>query len=137
MLQSMIYCAGPHHIMTGSGSVHPHSAAAPSQLSAGNPSGGWSTLSMTGASAACNTAQPPCASSLQPSQTQWDMRMTPTNAGKAVLANAEPPRGGDFDRQFPWSSQLLKLNMWHFKNPSFRGCQEQVLISHCLSVPFS
>jgi hypothetical protein len=42
------------------------------------------------------------------------------------LPNAEPVRGGQFDRQFAWSSQLLELNEWHFKNRSFRGCQEQV-----------
>jgi hypothetical protein len=55
-----------------------------------------------------------------------------TTAGSAVLANAEPPRGGNFDRQFPWSSQLLEQNKWYFKNPSFRGCQEQVCTSCCL-----
>jgi hypothetical protein len=39
---------------------------------------------------------------------------------------AQPQRGGEFDRQFEWTSELRAANMSYFKNATFRGSQEQV-----------
>jgi hypothetical protein len=47
-----------------------------------------------------------------------------------VLAlTAQPTQGGEFDRSFPWTPELHKMNLCHFKSHMFRGCQEQVLPS--------
>lgn len=116
--------------MGGNGFVPPRSLAVQSHAPAGDPSGRWSAPSMPGASV--GAVQPAIASAASHSMLQSDMRVMSTTAGSAVLANAEPPRGGKFDRQFGWSMQLLEQNKWHFKNPSFRGCQEQVAFPQCL-----
>lgn len=99
----------------------PRSLAAQSQAPAGSH---WSAPSMTGAST--NAVQPAFTPAVPHPMGQADRRMLPIASGSAVLANAEPPRGGSYDRHFPWSAKLLEENHKHFKNPSFRGCQEQV-----------
>jgi hypothetical protein len=38
----------------------------------------------------------------------------------------QPQRGGEFDRHFPWTADLRFANGSYFKNPTFRGSQEQV-----------
>lgn len=45
---------------------------------------------------------------------------------QGMTMRAQPQRGGEYDKAFPWTAELNDLNGRHFHNPSFRGCQEQV-----------
>jgi hypothetical protein len=78
----------------------------------------------------------PPATQTQASAASGASTVVPRLAGLSL--NVQPARGGEFDRPFEWTEELHRANMAHFKNPSFRGCQEQVpllfALVHCLHV---
>lgn len=127
MCEHLEWCTGQNLGMGGGGFMPPRSVAVQSHAPVGHMGCHGSAPSTTGASA--SAVQPAFHSAVPHSMGQADRCMQPVSAGSAVLANAEPPRGGQYDRQFDWSITLLEQNKHHFKNPSFRGCQEQVLFA--------
>lgn len=50
----------------------------------------------------------------------------PYSSTAAGLRNIQPDQGGEFSRNFPWTEHLRRANWEHFRNSSFRGCQEKV-----------
>lgn len=104
--------------------MHAGSLAVQSMGSTQAASNRWSAPAMAVGSSRLGKSNFPSAVPSYVLSTQ--AQMMPPATGGAVLANAQPPSGGMFDRQFEWSSRLLEQNRSYFKNPSFRGCQEQV-----------